>query len=150
MTQTASLPAPGTYRRRGITYRRWTKAHKRKIVEETFVPGSSVSVVARRHDVNANQVFTWRQQYVEGKLDVPAQPLDGFVPMGVIGHDGVLTPVAAATGPSVPVAQPVSSGSCDARAIITLSLHDGVQVRMEGEIGLPALQCILKTALGQI
>ena len=30
---------------------------KRQIVEETLVPGASVSRVARRHDVNANQVF---------------------------------------------------------------------------------------------
>ena len=29
---------------------------------ESLQPGMSVSVVARRHDVNANQVFTWRRQ----------------------------------------------------------------------------------------
>jgi transposase len=28
-----------------------------------LVPGSSVSVVARRYDVNANQVFAWRHRY---------------------------------------------------------------------------------------
>jgi transposase len=30
---------------------------KRQIVAETEEPGASVSVIARRHDVNANQVF---------------------------------------------------------------------------------------------
>jgi transposase len=32
------------------------------IVAETLEPGSSVSIVARRHDVNANQLFLWRRQ----------------------------------------------------------------------------------------
>jgi transposase len=31
-------------------------------VAETLEPGSSVSIVARRHDVNANQVFKWRRE----------------------------------------------------------------------------------------
>jgi transposase len=49
---------------------RWrTKAERRAIVEETLVPGTSVSRVARRHDVNANQVFYWRKLYQEGRLD---------------------------------------------------------------------------------
>ena len=37
-------------------------------MEETLVPGASVSRVARRHDVNANQVFYWRKLYREGQL----------------------------------------------------------------------------------
>jgi transposase len=28
-----------------------------------MMPGSSVSLVARRYDVNANQVFAWRRRY---------------------------------------------------------------------------------------
>jgi transposase-like protein len=32
------------------------------------VPGASVSRVARRRDVNANQVFRWRKLYSEGQL----------------------------------------------------------------------------------
>jgi transposase len=48
---------------------RWrTKAERRAIVEETLVPGASVSRVARRYDVNANQVFHWRKLYHEGRL----------------------------------------------------------------------------------
>ena len=46
----------------------WPVAMKCRIVEETFVPGASVSVVARRHNVNANQVFEWRKQYRQGTL----------------------------------------------------------------------------------
>jgi transposase len=42
--------------------RQWSEAEKRRIVAETLEPGSSVSIVARRHDVNANQVFKWRRE----------------------------------------------------------------------------------------
>ena len=42
--------------------RQWPEALKRGIVAETLEPGSSVSIVARRHDVNANQLFKWRRE----------------------------------------------------------------------------------------
>ena len=47
-------------------HRRRTLQERRAIVEETLLPGASVSRVARRHDVNANQVFYWRKLYREG------------------------------------------------------------------------------------
>ncbi len=43
--------------------RRRTPQEKIAIVQETLAPGASVSGVARRHGVNANQVFGWRKQY---------------------------------------------------------------------------------------
>ena len=42
-------------------------------MEETLLPGASVSRVARRHDVNANQVFYWRKLYREGQLGSRAE-----------------------------------------------------------------------------
>ena len=45
--------------------KRWPEAVKREIVAATFAAGSSVSVVARQYDVNANQVFSWRKRYRE-------------------------------------------------------------------------------------
>jgi transposase len=44
-------------------YRLWPESLKREIVAASLVPGASVSRVARRYDVNANQVFAWRQRY---------------------------------------------------------------------------------------
>jgi transposase len=41
--------------------RSWPEAVKREIVAASLVPGASVSLVARRYDVNANQVFKWRK-----------------------------------------------------------------------------------------
>ena len=37
-------------------------------MEETLLPDASVSRVARRHDVNANQLFRWRKLYRQGLL----------------------------------------------------------------------------------
>ena len=42
--------------------RQYSEALKRQMVAETQVPGASVSIVARRHDVNSNQLFKWRRQ----------------------------------------------------------------------------------------
>lgn len=53
----------------GRTRRFRSQLERRQIVEETLQPGASVSQVARTYDVNANQVFKWRRQYRQGKLE---------------------------------------------------------------------------------
>ncbi len=45
-----------------------TPEEKRRIVEETLASEASVAMVARRHGVNANQVFHWRKLYQAGLL----------------------------------------------------------------------------------
>jgi transposase len=44
---------------------------KRQLAEQTFEPGASVSLVARRNDINANLLFRWRRQYLQGAFGVP-------------------------------------------------------------------------------
>src|SRR5215469_9850188 len=46
--------------------RRWTAPEKVRMVEETFEPGMTVSLVARRHGVAPNQLFTWRRLVAQG------------------------------------------------------------------------------------
>lgn len=46
--------------------RRWTTEEKVRIVEETYLPDQSVSLVARRYGISANQVFTWRRLMARG------------------------------------------------------------------------------------
>jgi hypothetical protein len=43
--------------------RQWSAAEKRRIVAEADEPGASVSVVARRYDLNTNMLFTWRREF---------------------------------------------------------------------------------------
>jgi len=48
--------------------RRWAPAEKKAIVEETYMPGMSVSAVARKHGIPPSQVFYWRRRMEEGAL----------------------------------------------------------------------------------
>ncbi len=48
--------------------RRWTPEEKVRIVEETYLPGMSVSLVARRHGIGAGRLFTWRRLMAQGAL----------------------------------------------------------------------------------
>jgi transposase len=48
--------------------RRWSAEEKAAMVQETWAPGMSVSLVARRHGIAPNQLFTWRRLYASGAL----------------------------------------------------------------------------------
>src|SRR5688572_9686473 len=48
--------------------RRWSTEEKVRIVEETNLPGNTVSLVARRHGIVGNQLFTWRRLMAQGAL----------------------------------------------------------------------------------
>ena len=52
--------------------RRWSAAEKMRMVEEGQEPGASVSLVARRHGVNPNQLFTWRRLAAHGAFTAAA------------------------------------------------------------------------------
>jgi transposase len=41
--------------------RHWSASEKLSMVRETYEPGMTVSLVARKHGVNPNQVFHWRK-----------------------------------------------------------------------------------------
>ena len=65
-------------------YRSWPERLKREIVAASLVPGASVSLVARRYDINTNQLFSWRKRYRDGLLGPsdPSRPL--LVPVRVV------------------------------------------------------------------
>jgi len=48
--------------------RRWAPAEKKLIVQETYEPGVTVSLVARRHGIAPNQLFYWRRRMEDGAL----------------------------------------------------------------------------------
>ncbi len=52
----------------GPERRRWAPAEKLAIVAETYEPGMSVSLVARRHGIAPNQLFSWRRLANQGAL----------------------------------------------------------------------------------
>ncbi|MEE7427122.1 IS3 family transposase [Escherichia marmotae] len=52
--------------------RRRTTQEKIAIVQQSFEPGMTVSLVARQHGVASSQLFLWRKQYQEGSLTAVA------------------------------------------------------------------------------
>jgi transposase len=73
-------------------HRSWPEALKREIVAATLTPGSSVSVAARRYDVNANQVFGWRRRY----RGAPAEPAGlQLMPVTVMVDQSIAAPAGA-------------------------------------------------------
>ncbi len=102
--------------------RRWSEAEKRRIVAESYQPGVSVSVVARRNDVNANLVFNWRRRFREQ---------GGFVPV-VVEPDRMLPPPPDADTGAVP-----TTGRME------IALSDGSRVIVDREVDGAALGRVL-------
>jgi transposase len=62
-TQTIEVVTVSQERRR-----RWSAQEKAALVKETYEPGMSVSLVARKHGISASQLFNWRKLEREGAL----------------------------------------------------------------------------------
>ena len=101
--------------------RRWSDAEKRRIVAESYQPGVSVSVVARRNDVNANLVFTWRRQFREQA-----------------GGSGGLVPVVVEPPPL-----DAAAGDALAAGRMEIALADGSRVIVDREVDGSALARVL-------
>jgi transposase len=70
--------------------RRFSVDAKRRIVEESFVSGDSVSAVARRHGLLPAQLFAWRRAARDGRFGVWCGDGDGagFVAAQVVPDVG--------------------------------------------------------------
>jgi transposase len=89
-------------------------------VAASLEPGSSVSVVARRYDVNANQVFAWRKHY---RVEASAPAALRLVPVRV-------TPD-----------RPIDPAPASER--IEIELPNGCRIRVDAAIDSKALRRIL-------
>lgn len=119
--QTVEVSAPRPKQRRR------TIRERRQIVEETLQAGASVSRVARRHDVNANQVFYWRKLYREGRLGSSTAAR--------------LLPVKVTTDQSVKSNLAVQLGTME------IKLSKGT-LRITGAVDLVALHAVLERLAG--
>ena len=89
--------------------RHWPEAVKRELVAATFEPGASVSLVARRHDVNTNLLFKWRRRFAAPK-PMAAVASAGLVPVEIV-PDPTSAPAAVTTAKPVTGTIPVASRS---------------------------------------
>lgn len=94
--------------------KRWPEALKREIVAATYLPGASVSVVARQYDVNANQVFGWRRHFRDADQQpaLPSPPATpALVPVTIISEPGGQRAAPPAPGISETIEIEVPDGS---------------------------------------
>lgn len=96
--------------------RNWTDEEKIEICRQTTVPGVSVSRVARRYDVNANQVFNWLKdpRFIPDTADEGVQP-PVFLPVEI-----------------VPEEEPEPVEDPDREASVEVTLSNGRRVRLCG------------------
>ena len=100
--------------------RQYSEALKRQMVAETQAPGASVSIVARRHDVNSNQLFRWRRQ---------------LLPKAVV-EGGAMVPVEIAPDGDRP-------RRTDREGVIEIAFGCGARVRLRGEVSAETLRQVI-------
>jgi transposase len=110
-------------------------AEKRRIVEETLVPGASVARVARAHGINANQVFGWRRLYVAGRLG-ECKPAMKLLPVRV--SESMSAPLPERGSADFPRPQP---------GTIHIELKQA-QVRIEGSADAALVRVLLECLRG--
>ena len=125
-TEVSTTGLVDTKRSSGRPKRRlWTEALKCQIVAETMEPGASVSIVARRHDVNANQLFKWRREMA------PEQP-------AAAEQSLTMLPVQIGPEPSDPHRRARRSGT------IEITLACGARVCVRGEVSPESLRQVIE------
>jgi transposase len=120
----------GTVRRRR---RVWSEAEKRRIVAESRAPGASVSVIARRYDLNANMLFTWRRLFRESEAGVAFAP-------ALITVEDPGSARSAAAGEEPRRAEGDSARSAGRMEIV---LASGRRVIVDKEVDAPALARVI-------
>ena len=115
--------------------RTWSLDEKRSICRETLAPGVSVARVARRHGLNANQIFNWLR---DPRFAPPADQAPPFA------DDPVFLPVAVAA--DVPVAG-VSVTAPAPGSPLRIELSGGHRVVVDGGYDAERLGRLLKAWL---
>ena len=85
------------------------------------VPGASVSIVARRHDVNSNQLFRWRRQ---------------LLPKAAV-ESGAMVPIEIAADGNRP-RRPDRDG------VIEIVFGCGARMRLRGEVSSETLRQVIE------
>ncbi len=118
--------------------RRWTTAAKLRIVEECLAAEVPVVEIARRHDVNPNQLHGWRRLARLGLL----RPVDA------LAQECQFVPIAVAPAQSNVCEQPEATVGT-APPMIELVLRNGRVLRLPEGV-TPARAAALAEALGGI
>ncbi|MFQ5623043.1 MAG: transposase [Paracoccaceae bacterium] len=94
--------------------RKWADDEKRMICAQARMPGVSVAQVARRYDVNANQIFNWMKDPKFATDDASLEDEARFLPVEIVSEPAPAAP------------------SADASGVIELELVGGHRLRISG------------------
>ena len=108
--------------------RRWTSAEKARIVEESLASETSVTEVARRHDIHPNLLHVWRRQARTRNLslvrtdDAPAREVQ-FAAVAVTPEERI------SAAPS---------------SLIEMEFADGTRLRITGSAQAATVSAVMK------
>lgn len=111
--------------------RQHSLAFKRRLIEQTLVPGASVARIALENGVNANLLFKWRRLPMRAARSAPSSLLPVILREPKSGGE------ASISAPT-PAARLVASGG-----VIEVELPAG-RIRIKGAVDVPALRAVLQ------
>lgn len=118
-----------------------TVAEKRRIVELTLQPGTSVAKIAQAEGVNSHQVFDWRRAFLKGKLEPKGQRSAALLPVVLSPADASAVTVDAAVTEKHSV-QPMAAMPGGA---IHIELSGRVKIRVESGVDAALLRAVLES-----
>ena len=127
--------APGERRSGGRRRQFRSVEQKRQMVQETLAPGASVATIARRHGVNANQLFSWRRQYRRGVLELVNAPAS---------QESALIPIAVAPMDTLQERNIDAATASQSTGRIDIEFSGGRRVSVWGQADLATLGLILR------
>jgi len=114
--------------------RDWPDERKIAIVSQSLEPGVNVSELARRHEINPQQLFGWRRRF---RADAEALIAQSTAPT-YFAPILVEAPVASA---ACPVARPAATGVNDGSIEVAIG---SATVRIRGAADLKTLALVFK------
>ena len=107
--------------------RRWSWGDKQQIVEETLMPGASISAVARRYGLHPSQVFAWRKAAREANIEEA----------GCGSFDGAFAPIVVTGGSCTSSSGAVGCGRME------IVLIGGRRIVVDGSVDAAALDRVV-------
>jgi transposase len=101
--------------------RRWSDEAKLRIVQETLMPGTITSLVARRHGIGTGLLYSWHKQMLAGAMA-------GFMPVELCAPD---------------VPAPEQRPPAPRTGLVEIMMPSGVRVTIAPEIERAALKKVL-------
>jgi transposase len=119
--------------------RRWSREQKQAIAAESFQPGVSPALVARRYDISSGLLYAWRQALLAAQPGAAGGTQFARVEVAQTGKCGE-------PGASRPLRLPGLAAQLS--GLIEIVLPDGITVRVDPQIDPRALRRVLAVLRG--